>query len=1116
MRRGYKILNLLLGSLVLGLSSLALAAPGTLSQLPLLGQSTTQANLMILLDSSTSMYDMTPYLPYDSAVTYGPCPSANDITTYVNANMGAGTLDMTKPIGVYGVGMPSSGKNAGTLEALIQYYKCSGGGTCTTGGAQSMQIPISSFGYTAGKVCFNATQNYQARSLSADSMAYSPIASFPNSSMPIYNGNYLNWVLIQKAANFVAVPAGSGYYYNSAPVTRWTVANNVWHDLVDTKLSNIKVGISILRNTGTGTQLGANILLAPIDVLTGRSTLDALSPPVTPQSGSPIASAMAQIGQYFTTSITTGASITSTNAGTYFNIAPAFATGVSITSPITAACQQNFLLVISDGAANQDNASPQGMSTALKTYYTGPVTGNWIPNVAKALYETDLAPNLNDSQGNAVLNNMRTYTISYGTANASTPGSLSMQDAARVGGGLYANAVDGTALAQIAAAMALSIMAQIASGTNITFNSSSLKADSSLYQASFNTGKNTGDLQKLGINLSTGSVSTTPTWSLQSLLQTQATTVTAPATQSTRLLFTNISSSSAKLFNANATVTPTTSSLANLSAAQQADLNMGPSGTADAKGSDRIAYLRGISSGTAVTGFRVRDKVLGDIVNSSPIYVGPPAAGLYPTDPTYSSFVTANASRTPMVYMGDNSGIFHGINASTGNEVFGFLPLNLFSSAAGQGYHYLTDPSYVHRFYINGPMSIADVKVGTAETWKTVLVSGEGAGGQSYFALNVTDPVSAAPSISDTANSIFLWSFSNADNADLGYTFSDVVFGKMNNGKWAAIFGNGYNSGTGVAKLFILYLNTDTSSWINGTNYVVLNTNSAGNSSNPDGLSSPTAVDLDNNGTIDRIYAGSIQGKIYSFDVSNASATNWGAGKTVVDVGQPITAAPLVLKHPSVVDTTSNYPNTMVYFGTGQFLTSSDRTDTAARGLYGVWDNNNSGTTATTSQLVAQTFTASSTPSNTRTVSNNPVDYANGKRGWSIALTGGERSILSPRPASGSVFFATMQPNSASTVACTTDNGLGWILAIDQKIGGTTSTQILDTNRDGQITSADQNNGTVTVGFQFLDGYATGFEFLNGDMYLGLSNASVLKMDLQLPGLAVTPGRISVKQLDGV
>src|SRR5690606_4593586 len=75
--------------------------------------------------------------------------------------------------------------------------------------------------------------------------------------------------------------------------------------------------------------------------------------------------------------------------------------------------------------------------------------------------------------------------------------------------------------------------------------------------------------------------------------------------------------------------------------------------------------------------------------------------------------------------------------------------------------------------------------------WRTVLVGGLGRGGQGIYALDVTDPSSFSEA---NAAQIVLWEFDDEDDADLGYTYGSPSIAKMHNGKWVAVFGNGYNN----------------------------------------------------------------------------------------------------------------------------------------------------------------------------------------------------------------------------------------------------------------------------------------------------------------------------------
>ncbi|EGV52182.1 type 4 fimbrial biogenesis protein PilY1 [endosymbiont of Riftia pachyptila (vent Ph05)] len=133
--------------------------------------------------------------------------------------------------------------------------------------------------------------------------------------------------------------------------------------------------------------------------------------------------------------------------------------------------------------------------------------------------------------------------------------------------------------------------------------------------------------------------------------------------------------------------------------------------------------------------FRARGGLLGDIIHSSPVFVGAPNPGLYPDGieggGVNSYYQWANvdaANRIPMVYVGANDGMLHGFRAEDGEEVFGYFPQQLFSSATGKGLHWLAEQGYSHRYYVDMTPTVADVFIDTGDgagaSWHTILVGG--------------------------------------------------------------------------------------------------------------------------------------------------------------------------------------------------------------------------------------------------------------------------------------------------------------------------------------------------------------------------------------------------------
>ncbi|MVT27806.1 hypothetical protein GO496_00455 [Acidovorax citrulli] len=143
----------------------------------------------------------------------------------------------------------------------------------------------------------------------------------------------------------------------------------------------------------------------------------------------------------------------------------------------------------------------------------------------------------------------------------------------------------------------------------------------------------------------------------------------------------------------------------------------------------------------------------GDIVNSGVTFSGPPATAF--TGNSYALFKAENASRAPVVFAGANDGMLHAFAAKTdpgngitaGDELFAYIP-----SWMGPKLSALTAPTYVnnHQAYVDAPSAVGEAQVaftagaGSRSDWKTVLVSGTGAGGRGVFALDVSKPESFA------------------------------------------------------------------------------------------------------------------------------------------------------------------------------------------------------------------------------------------------------------------------------------------------------------------------------------------------------------------------------------
>jgi type IV pilus assembly protein PilY1 len=344
--------------------------------------------------------------------------------------------------------------------------------------------------------------------------------------------------------------------------------------------------------------------------------------------------------------------------------------------------------------------------------------------------------------------------------------------------------------------------------------------------------------------------------------------------------------------------------------------------------------------------------------------------------------------------------------------------------------------------------------------WRTVLLGTTGAGGRAVFALDVTHP--------DSFNaSEVLWEFTDPD---LGYTIGQPVIGRMKNGKWAAIFGNGYNSASQRAFLYVVDLET-------GALLRKIDTG-AGSAGSPNGLATPALL-ADNNRIIDYAYAGDLLGNLWKFDLTDPTPGNWKvayddgatppnpaplfqahyhvAGTPPVDVIQPITAPLEIALHPN-----GGY---LIIFGTGKYFEVGDNGSTAVQSLYGVWDNGARIAQTDRSTLVQQTIVAepSAGGSTWRVVSNNPINWS-GNLGWYVDLISpvsgiqGERAVSMPILRGGRAIFTTLVPSSDPCAS----GGTSWIMEVDMVTGGRLDYSVFNVDKDTDTQFSNADMVTVT------------------------------------------------------
>jgi type IV pilus assembly protein PilY1 len=508
-----------------------------------------------------------------------------------------------------------------------------------------------------------------------------------------------------------------------------------------------------------------------------------------------------------------------------------------------------------------------------------------------------------------------------------------------------------------------------------------------------------------------------------------------------------------------------------------------------------INYIRGDQSQELQNGgaFRDRERLLGDIINSDPVFVGAANFGYnvdtipegFTDDPlvegAYNQYLAKIKDRTRMIYLGANDGMLHGFRAEDGVELFAYIP-----NAVIPQLQLLTEQNYVdnHKYFVDGPPRVGDAYIdadGFGEDWRTILVGSTGAGGKSVFAIDVTNPDSDAvlDDIPAFSGENILWEFTHAD---LGYTIGQPTIARLVTGDWVAIFGNGYNSTNDRAKLFIVNLET-------GALLLDPFDTEVGSSGSPNGMATAIPVDTDGDRITDYVYAGDMLGNMWKLDLTDSSIDKWDfafiekisgtnyprplfTAKDRNGDAQPITSRPVVSAHPD-----GGY---MVYFGTGRFFAENDDNVsmlTTHDTFYGIYDLDESDewiTETDRSILQQQEITYEAIHENidfnypVRVTTQRTVNYTDNsdptnnpiRRGWYIDLikpdesTGtlqGERVISPPLLRSGRIIFNTLIPSSEPCDF----GGKTWLMELDAVTGGRLDFSPFDFNGDDIFNTDD-------------------------------------------------------------
>ena len=505
----------------------------------------------------------------------------------------------------------------------------------------------------------------------------------------------------------------------------------------------------------------------------------------------------------------------------------------------------------------------------------------------------------------------------------------------------------------------------------------------------------------------------------------------------------------------------TLSQWSSLTAAQQAA----------AAGVNLVNYLRGQygfedRTANAVDNrlYRYRDAVLGDALESQPAFISKPVFS-YPY-PGYSDYVTAQASRVGVVYMGANDGMMHAFYGQDsagagspcvigaiagehcgGEETWAYVP-----SMVIQNMWKLADTNYatLHLNFVNGsPITsdiycsgncggVVDATFGDSASWRTILVAGLNGGGRGYYALDITVP--GTPTL--------LWEFttmagigaiSGYDDDDVGYSFGQPIITRKADGTWVVLVTSGYNNtspGNGKGYLYVLNANT-------GAIISKITTN-VGSTTTPSGLAKIAGWNNEPAGNeAGYVYGGDLLGNVWRFDINSTVAATVADGE--IGTGdvmkfaelysdgagtspQPITTTPVLGKIAG---------KRVIFIGTGKYLENGDLTTTQVQSQYAIKDDDATSTLVNPrNTLVNQTLSNNPDGTATRLTSGNAVNFYTG-RGWYIDFPdSGERVNIDSKLVEGTLLVPTIVP---SNTVCS-PGGYGWLNFFDYKTGGAINT----------------------------------------------------------------------------
>ncbi|ENX1254635.1 pilus assembly/adherence protein PilC [Neisseria gonorrhoeae] len=380
--------------------------------------------------------------------------------------------------------------------------------------------------------------------------------------------------------------------------------------------------------------------------------------------------------------------------------------------------------------------------------------------------------------------------------------------------------------------------------------------------------------------------------------------------------------------------------------------------------------------------YRIREngnRDLGDIVNSPIVAVGG---------------YLATAANDGMVHIFKKNG---GSDERSYNLKLSYIPGTmprqdfdndtsaLKDSTLAQELRTFAEKGYVgDRYGVDGGFVLRQVNLNGQD--RVFMFGAMGLGGRGAYALDlskINENYPAAAPLFDVKNRDKNGkNGKNRVEVELGYTVGTPQIGKTRSGKYAAFLASGYaakdiGSGDNKTALYVYDLNNTL-----GTPIAKIEVKDG-----KGGLSSPTLVDKDLDGTVDIAYAGDRGGNMYRFDLSNSDPNKWSV-RTIFEGDKPITSAPAVSR---LAD------KRVVIFGTGSDLSEEDVVDTKEQYIYGIFDDDTeAGNVKVDGKGLGVGLLEQVLKEENKTLFLNKGSNGSGSKGWAVKLTDGRRVTVKP------------------------------------------------------------------------------------------------------------------------